>query len=60
MIRFRQIQKTNLARQKNHALEERCPTIPFTWLSTADDEMVAFTLSARELQKQAAILSANR
>ncbi len=44
----------------SHALEERYPTIPFTWLSTAYDEMVLFTLSARELRKQAAILSANR
>ena len=34
----------------SHVLEQRYPSIPFTWLSTAYDEMVVFTLSASELK----------
>lgn len=42
----------------SHALEQRYPTIPFTWLSTEYDEMVVFMLSASELREQASILAA--
>ena len=40
----------------SHALEASYPTIPFTWLSTAYDEMVIFTLSASELREHAGAL----
>ncbi len=40
----------------SHTLEQHYPTIPFTWLSTAYDEMVIFTLSASELREHATTL----
>ncbi len=43
----------------SNALEQRYPSIPFTWLSTAYDEMVIFTLSADELKKHRYALRGN-
>ena len=35
----------------SHALEQRYPDIPFTWLSTEHDEMVVFIMRADELKR---------
>ena len=35
----------------SHALEERFPSVPFTWLSTEYDEMVVFMLTADDFRK---------
>lgn len=42
----------------SHALEQRYPSIPFTWMSTEYDEMVIFAITASELRKHASILAA--